>query len=72
MRKRGYTEQDLRLKNRLYEEGRMIRVKQIKIDFHVTESIKRFAYVYLVETGVGCVLVDSGVAGSEKIIEKPR
>lgn len=50
----------------------MVRVKQIKIDFHVTESIKRFVYVYLVETGVGCVLVDSGVAGSEKIIEKPR
>ena len=48
----------------------MVRVKQIKIDFHVTESIKRFVYVYLAETGGGCVLVDSGVAGREKIIEQ--
>lgn len=48
----------------------MVRVKQIKIDFHVTESIKRFVYMYLVETEGGCVLVDSGVAGSEKIIDQ--
>ena len=48
----------------------MVRVKQIKIDFHVTENIKRFVYVYLVETEGGCILVDSGVAGSEKIIEQ--
>ena len=48
----------------------MVGVKQIKIDFHVTENIKRFVYVYLVETEDGCVLVDSGVAGSEKIIEQ--
>lgn len=48
----------------------MVRVKQIKIDFHVTESIKRFVYVYLIETEDGCVLVDSGVAGSETIIEE--
>lgn len=46
-----------------------MRIKQIKIDFHVTESIERFVYVYLVETEDGCVLVDSGVAGSERIIE---
>ena len=45
-------------------------VKQIKIDFHVTTEIKRFVYVYLIETEEGCVLVDSGVAGSEAIIEK--
>lgn len=45
-------------------------VKQIKIDFHVTTEIKRFVYVYLIETDEGCVLVDSGVAGSEEIIEK--
>ncbi len=47
-----------------------MRVKQIKIDFHVTESIKRFVYVYLIETEGGCVLVDSGVAGSETNIEQ--
>lgn len=47
-----------------------MRVKQIKIEFHVTEEIKRFVYVYLVETKERCVLIDSGVSGSEKIIEK--
>ncbi len=47
-----------------------MRVTQIKIDFHVTEEIKRFVYVYLIETEEGCVLIDSGVAGSEKIIEE--
>ncbi|MDO5389731.1 MAG: MBL fold metallo-hydrolase [Eubacteriales bacterium] len=45
-------------------------VKQIKIDFHVTPEIKRYVYVYLIETEDGCALVDSGVAGSEEIIEK--
>ncbi len=47
-----------------------MRVKQIKIDFYVTKEIKRFVYVYLVETGSGCILIDSGVAGSETMIEK--
>ena len=42
-----------------------MRVKQIKIDFHVTPEIERFVYVYLIEIGDGCVLIDSGVAGSE-------
>lgn len=46
-----------------------MRVKQIKIDFQVTSEIKRYVYVYLIETKEGCILVDSGVAGSEKIIE---
>lgn len=45
-------------------------VKQIKIDFQVTEQIERFVYVYLIEAGDGCVLIDSGVAGSEGVIEK--
>ncbi len=45
-------------------------VKQIKIDFRVTKEIKRFVYVYLIETETGCALVDSGVAGSETVIEK--
>ena len=47
-----------------------MRVKQIKIDFYVTKEIKRFVYAYLVETGSGCILIDSGVAGSEAMIEK--
>lgn len=46
-----------------------MRVTQIRIDFHVTEKIKRLVYVYLIETEDGCVLIDSGVAGSEEIIE---
>ncbi|MGN0465059.1 MAG: MBL fold metallo-hydrolase [Lachnospiraceae bacterium] len=45
-------------------------VKQIKIEFHVTKEIKRFVYVYLIETEEGCALIDSGVAGSETIIEQ--
>ena len=47
-----------------------MRVKQIKIDFYVTKEIKRFVYVYLVETRSGCILIDSGVAGSVTMIEK--
>ena len=44
--------------------------KQIKIEFNVTPEIERFVYVYLIEIGDECVLIDSGVAGCEKIIEK--
>ncbi|MGN0317931.1 MAG: MBL fold metallo-hydrolase [Lachnospira sp.] len=47
-----------------------MKVKQIKIDFYVTQEIKRFVYVYFVEMEGECVLVDSGVAGSEMLIEK--
>ena len=46
-----------------------MKVKQIKIDFYVTPDIKRFVYVYFIAADEGCVLVDSGVSGSEKIIE---
>lgn len=38
-------------------------VKQIKIHFQVTAQIERSVYVYLIEIGDGCVLIDSGVAG---------
>lgn len=48
----------------------MLKVQQLKIDFNVTPHIKRFVYVYVVETENGCCLIDSGVAGSEKIIEE--
>ena len=47
-----------------------MRIKQIKIYFHVTPEIERFVYVYLIETEKGCVLIDSGVAGCETIIEQ--
>ena len=44
------------------------KVHRIRIDFQVTETVRRFVYVYLI-TGNACYLIDSGVAGSEKIIE---
>lgn len=46
-----------------------MRIHQIKIDFNVTEQIKRYVFVYLIE-GKHCYLVDSGVSGSEIIIEE--
>lgn len=46
-----------------------MKIKQIKINFNVTKDIERFVYVYLIETDKGCCLIDSGVAGSEAIIE---
>lgn len=46
-----------------------MKIHQIKIDFNVTENVKRYVYVYLIE-GKNCYLIDSGVNGSEKIIEK--
>lgn len=45
-----------------------MKVHQIKIDFHVTEQIKRYVYVYIIE-GKYCYLIDSGTYGSEGIIE---
>lgn len=42
-------------------------VHRIRIDFQVTESVNRFVYIYLI-TRKFCYLIDSGVAGSEKII----
>ena len=46
-----------------------MKIHQIKIDFNVTDKIKRYVYVYIVE-GEQCYLIDSGVAGSEKFIEQ--
>lgn len=45
-------------------------IHQVKIDFNVTPEIKRFVYVYIIAGEKGCYLIDSGVAGSETIIEK--
>lgn len=47
-----------------------MKVLQIKIDFYVTPQIKRYVFVYVIETDEGCYLIDSGVAASEQLIEK--
>lgn len=44
-----------------------MRVHQIRIDFAVTEQVKRYVFVYLIEAE-SCYLVDSGVSGSEEQI----
>ncbi len=44
-----------------------MKVHQIKIDFSVTEQVKRYVFVYLIEAK-SCYLVDSGVNGSEEQI----
>ena len=44
-----------------------MKVHQIKIDFNVTEQIKRFVYVYIIEAQ-HCYLIDSRVYGCEKQI----
>ena len=41
-----------------------MKVHQIKIDFSVTEQIKRFVYVYILEAE-SLYLIDSGIYGSE-------
>lgn len=41
----------------------------IRKDFYVTPEVKRYVNIYLI-TGKNCYLIDSGVAGSEKIIEE--
>lgn len=45
-----------------------MKVHQIRIDFYVTEQIKRYVYVYIIE-GKNCYLIDSGTYGSERTIE---
>lgn len=44
-----------------------MRVHQIRIDFAVTEQVKRYVFVYLIEAK-SCYLIDSGVSGSEEQI----
>mgnify|MGYP004487617143 CR=1 FL=1 len=41
-----------------------MKIHQIKIDFNVTEDVKRYVYVYVLE-GKNLYLIDSGVAGSQ-------
>lgn len=42
-------------------------VHQIRIDFNVTEDVKRYVYVYLL-TGKDCFLIDAGTAGAGREI----
>ena len=44
-------------------------VHQIRINFHVTEQIKRFVYVYIIESDF-LYMIDSGVFGCEKQIKE--
>ncbi|MBQ5346488.1 MAG: MBL fold metallo-hydrolase [Ruminococcus sp.] len=44
-----------------------MKVHQLKIDFSVTERVKRFVYVYIIEAE-NCYLIDSGVFGCENQI----
>lgn len=44
-------------------------VHLIRKEFYVTPEVKRYINIYLV-TGESCYLIDSGVFGSEKIIDK--
>lgn len=44
-------------------------VHQIRIDFCVTPEVRRYVYVYLIE-GRDCYLIDTGTAGSERVIER--
>ena len=44
-----------------------MKIHQIRIDFAVTEQVKRYVFVYLIEAK-SCYLIDSGVCGSEKEI----
>jgi len=46
-----------------------MKIHQIKIDFNVTDQVKRYVFVYIIETKY-CYMIDSGVGGSEQIIEK--
>ena len=48
-------------------EVQIMKVYQIKVNFHVTEQIERYVYVYLI-VGKHCYLIDSGVAGCQQII----
>lgn len=44
-----------------------MKIHQLKIDFNVTDTIKRFVYVYIIESDY-LYLIDSVVYGSESII----
>ena len=43
------------------------KIHQIRIDFNVTEKIRRYVFVYIIEAK-DCYMIDSGVYGCEKQI----
>ncbi|WP_167956759.1 MBL fold metallo-hydrolase [Anaerosporobacter faecicola] len=45
-------------------------VHQLKIEFQVTEEIKRFVYIYLIFGKKGVYLIDTGVDGAEQLIRE--
>lgn len=45
------------------------RIHQLKIDFQVTPTVKRYVYLYVIE-GRSCWLVDCGVDGAEQIVRE--
>lgn len=51
-------------------KNKSIEVKQIRIDFFVTPEISRYVYIYLIIGEKGCYLIDSGVDGAEKTVER--
>lgn len=57
--------------DRCRRRGRVINavIHQVKVNFNVTPEIRRFIYIYIIAGEKGCYLIDSGVAGSETIIE---
>jgi len=45
-----------------------IQMQRIRVNFKVTEGIDRFVYLYII-VSKGIYLIDTGVAGTETIIE---
>lgn len=56
-----------------YEEEKIMKIAEnvhlIRKEFYVTPEVKRYINIYLI-TGENCYLIDSGVSGSEKIIDE--
>lgn len=44
------------------------RLHRLRINFDVTENLRRFVYIYLIEDGENVHLVDTGVDGAEALI----
>lgn len=44
-------------------------IHQIRVDFYVTQEIKRYVYIYIIAGQQGSYLIDSGVDGAEKVVE---
>lgn len=70
---RAHTFLKMNASKHLQERGAIMKINQqvhlIRKEFYVTPQIKRYINIYLIE-GQYCYLIDSGVAGSEKLIEE--